>query len=225
MGKNYDNTTSLVQVVTFDKEKIISDIKRPLKTEDSNVYIRNSEAISIIHKIFKIEGAESFSKYVSSRKPFGLDTTFTKTTDFSLSNEKMSNPIKCYSKGLIVGYVEYNKIKMNLNLINKWKAYTSRANNIGTELNDDNLNVFVGEPGTVCTESYLVLGINLDLDKKSCMNICTYFKTKFSRFLHAMGKSSQDATAKTYIFVPLQDFSSKSDIDWGKSIPKIGTVV
>ena len=38
-----------------------------------------------------------------------------------------------------------------------------RANNIGTELNDDNLNAFVVAPGTVCTESYIVFGGDAEL--------------------------------------------------------------
>jgi hypothetical protein len=42
-----------------------------------------------------------------------------------------------------------------------------------------------------------------------------------ARFLHSLGKAGQDATSKTYKFVPLQDFTSNSDIDWSKSIPKI----
>ena len=36
-----------------------------------------------------------------------------------------------------------------------------------------------------------------------------------------MAKASQHATSKTYRFVPLQDFTNNSDIDWGKSIPEI----
>ena len=45
--------------------------------------------------------------------------------------------------------------------------YTPRANNIGAELSDDNLNTFIGEQGTICTESYLVLGATLELDNFS----------------------------------------------------------
>jgi hypothetical protein len=39
--------------------------------------------------------------------------------------------------------------------------------------------------------------------------------------MHGLSKASQDATSKTYKFVPLQDFTSKSDIDWNKSISEI----
>ena len=36
--------------------------------------------------------------------------------------------------------------------------------------------------------------------------------------MHSLVKASQDATSKTYKFVPLQDFTKKSDIDWNQSI-------
>lgn len=39
--------------------------------------------------------------------------------------------------------------------------------------------------------------------------------------MHSLAKASQDATAKTYKFVPVQDFTPNSDIDWTKSIPEI----
>ncbi len=52
-------------------------------------------------------------------------------------------------------------------------------------------------------------------------NISKYFKTKFARFLHGIAKSNQNGTAKTYKFVPLQDFTQNSDIDWSKSITGI----
>jgi hypothetical protein len=43
-------------------------------------------------------------------------------------------------------------------------------------------------------------------------------ETRFSRFLHSVAKSSQDATSKTFRFVPLQDFTENSDVDWSKDI-------
>ena len=48
-----------------------------------------------------------------------------------------------------------------------------------------------------------------------------YLTTKFVRFLHSLAKTSQHGTSKTYKFVPLQNFSSISDIDWTKSILEI----
>ena len=88
-------------------------------------------------------------------------------------------------------------------------------------MNDDNLNSFVAEPNSVCSETYIILGVNIKLKEESAKKIVTYFKTKFSRFLHSLAKSNQNGTAKTYKFVPLQNFEHQSDIDWSKSIQEI----
>lgn len=39
--------------------------------------------------------------------------------------------------------------------------------------------------------------------------------------MHSLAKASQHATSKTYRFVPLQDFTEQSDIDWSRSIEEI----
>ena len=65
------------------------------------------------------------------------------------------------------GFLERSEIEKNKLWIDKYKVLTPRANNIGTELNDDNLNTFVSKPGTICTESFIVVGVNLNLDELS----------------------------------------------------------
>ena len=44
---------------------------------------------------------------------------------------------------------------------------------------------------------------------------------KFARFQDSLGKASQDATSKTFRFVPTQNFKAKSDINWSKSTEEI----
>ena len=95
------------------------------------------------------------------------------------------------------------------------------ANNIRTELYDDNLNAFVGQPNSVATETFLVVGADLFLDENSAQALVQYLKTRFARFMHSLSKASQHATSKTYRFVPLQDFTVQPDIDWNKSISEI----
>ena len=81
------------------------------------------------------------------------------------------------------------------------------ANNIGTELNDDNQNTFVGEPNSVCSETFIMVGADRQLDKHQAKNLASYLRTKFARFMLSLAKVSQHATAKVYVFVPSQDFS------------------
>lgn len=116
-------------------------------------------------------------------------------------------------KGEEIGYVKMNDSLIDNKLVNIYKVFTPRANNIGTELDDDNFNKIIGEPGMICTEAYIVLGVGLKLNLMMSKNLSIYMKLKFARFMHSIAKASHDASKKTYCFVPIQDFSNKSDID------------
>ena len=48
-----------------------------------------------------------------------------------------------------------------------------------------------------------------------------YIATKFQRFLLLQALTSIHITKDSFIFVPLQDFTANSDIDWSKSIADI----
>ena len=48
-----------------------------------------------------------------------------------------------------------------------------------------------------------------------------YIKTKFARALLSVLKVTQDLNADKWEYVPLQDFSESSDIDWNTSIANI----
>ncbi len=53
------------------------------------------------------------------------------------------------------------------------------------------------------------------------MSALKYVKSKFARTLLGILKVTQHNSKETWRFVPLQNFTSKSDIDWSKSIPEI----
>lgn len=219
--KAYDNTQELTKVFTYRDDLIPKMNNRSLKTEDSDILIRHSIGIEMINKINSHPDFESFEKHISSLRPFGFRGYFTKDVKFRESKKGLNNPVICYGKGKQTGFLEREEITKNTEWIDKFKVYTPRANNIGTELNDDNLNSFVGIPNTICTESYLVIGVDLELNQSSATNLCKYLTTKFARFQHSLGKASQDATSKTFRFVPTQNFTDNSDIDWSKSTVEI----
>ena len=217
----HDNSKSLTNVYTYNKDLNAVSNLRSLKTEGSDILIRHNRAIEITEKVKLKDDYASFENYISSLRPFGFRGYFTKDEKFRSSNDGLKKPIICYGKGKQIGYLERDEIEKNDDWINEHKVYTARANNIGTELNDDNLNTFIGKPNTICTESYIVVGIGLKLNEISASNLCKYFKTRFARFQHSIAKAGQDATSKTYKFVPLQKFTPGSDIDWTKSIEDI----
>ncbi len=218
-NKHFDNSTMGVKVITHNG-KITFATSRPLRIDGQKIFIRNVQSAAIIKKVTAGDFV-AFVRHISPRKPFGIESNIVKTALFNGVPDKCENPVLCLGKGQRYGYIDREHIKVHTDLIDVWKVFIARANNIGTELNDDNLNGILGKPGTICTEAYLVVGGHLGLDETSASNLIKYLKTKFARFLHSLAKASQDATSKTFKYVPLQDFTSQSDIDWSKSVTKI----
>lgn len=218
----YDNTENLVEVYTHDKNGVVRSAKRPMKTRDLEIFIRDSQAVSILDKVLPIGSQiETLDKYISAAKAFGFRTFFIKDSRFRPSPEHLSRPILCYGRSNKLGYVEKSEITSHKDWIAKWKVYVPESNNIGTELNDDNQNSFVGASQTICTETYLVVGAELNLDETSATNLSNYLRTRFARYMLSLAKISQHGTAKTYRFVPLQDFTENSGIDWSVPIAEI----
>lgn len=52
-------------------------------------------------------------------------------------------------------------------------------------------------------------------------NYCKYLHCKFSRYLLRQSVTSVNVTKECFAFVPLQDFTDKSDIDWTQSVADI----
>lgn len=75
------------------------------------------------------------------------------------------------------------------------------------------------EPGTGATETFMSIG---KFDNIDCVkHLGRYIKTKFVRALWGILKRTQANTTDKWKYVPLQDFTDKSDIDWSKSVKEI----
>ncbi len=216
----YDNRISQVKVVSHIGNGLKKCSYRSLRTGDLDIFVRDNTGVEILNKIMCRE-EPVMAEYISPRRPFGLDGNFIKSNAFFSSDQELKNPVQCFGKARSKGYVERECIKVHKEWIDRWKVLMPYANNIGTELNDDNQNTFVAEPGTVCTETFLVAGIGLTPDKESAWNLAVYLKTHFARFLLSLAKISQHGTAKTYRFIPVQDFFEGSDINWKRNIRDI----
>lgn len=215
-----DKEDSAVRVVTHVNHQITADLQRELLIKGMDIFIRDGIALSIVQRVLDTDFI-SLASLVSPRKPFGIEAQASKGSDFSPEPHQLSNPLPCIAKGKVQGFIPAQLVKAHPEWIERWKVLVPRANNIGTELNDDNLNSFVVSPGTVCTESYIVVGADLSLSETQAQALSTYLQTKFVRFLHKQAKVSQDATSKTYRFIPVQDFSEQSDLDWTAEVDEV----
>lgn len=207
----YDNKIdkSHTMVVTHGNNGKVDIANRTLKTRDLDLFVRSYKAISILDKVISSETTEIMSNYISARKPFGIESNIVKTKDWHLNAAEVLDAVQCFGKGQNLGYVSKSKITSNKKYLDCWKVFTPRANNVGTELNDDNLNTFIGQPSQICTEAYIMIGCGMELNKTSVKNLAKYFNTKFVRFMHGLAKSSHDAPRSTYRFVPVVDFNEE----------------
>lgn len=208
-------------VVTRDRSTIAAKVVRPLNTLGLGIFLRDSKGVDIVQKVIGSDGFTSFEEQVSARKPFGLDGKVVKGEYFHLTPDGMTDPVRCFGKAKADGFVERDLVRAHPEWVDAWKVLAPYANNIATELSDDNLNAFVVEPGSVCTESLIMMGIGLDLNEQSAANLVVYLRTRFARFLLAKAKISQHATKTTYRFVPTVDVSASSEVDWNGPIEAV----
>jgi len=77
----------------------------------------------------------------------------------------------------------------------------------------------VVEPNVGVTQTFLTIGA---FDTKAEAQACfKYVKTKFARAMLYVLKVTQHNPRSTWKYVPAQDFTGSSDIDWTKPIPEI----
>lgn len=199
-------------VVTHQKDGTTSEMKRYLREEDSDIFIRYNEAISIINKI-REKSEKSFSEIVSPRKPFGLATNF---KDYKEKISAESN-IKIYANRDI-GYIKESQIIRNHDWLNKWKVYIPVAIGSG-DTSSDRVKAILGRPGTICTETYLVIG-PFETEEEA-YNCIIYTQTRFFHFMLGIKKITQHTTAKVYSFIPLQDFKVSKEDYWKKPVREL----
>ena len=104
----------------------------------------------------------------------------------------------------------------------KFKVVLPKAN--GTGLLEDKASAMIGKtlaisPFFAFTETFISIG-TFDTKEES-ENALKYIKSKFARAMLGVLKVTQDNPRDKWKYVPLQDFTPNSDIDWSKSIPEI----
>ncbi len=110
----------LCRVITHENGKITSDMERPLIINNTNIFIRYNDAISILNKVLE-KNEQSFGDIVSYRQPFGLESNFNGFI------EESKDTLKVYANKK-VGYMDkrHQSLK-NLDSIDKWKILIPKA--------------------------------------------------------------------------------------------------
>jgi site-specific DNA-methyltransferase (adenine-specific) len=174
------------------------EVRRPLKEDDIDVFIRYNRGLEILKKVMK-NTDRSFESIVSSQKPFGLRTFVTP------NSTKEEGDIVLYGNKSVGFYPKKNILK-NKSAIDKYKVLISMAYGAGEGFPHQIINKpIIAAPGSACTETYLLVGPFNNLTEAE--NTKSYMETKFFRFLVMLRKITQHASKSVYRFVPLLDSS------------------
>ena len=108
--------------------------------------------------------------------------------------------------------------------LDRYKVFISKADGAAGQLGKPVPARITGkpivmEPGVGCTETYITIGETKN--REEAETISKYLMTKFARTMVGILKVTQNYAKPTWKYVPLQDFTSSSDIDWSKSIHEI----
>ena len=124
--------------------------------------------------------------------------------------------------GLINNIRKYRYVPLKYlekhNNLNDYKIILPKSN--GTGAFGETLSTpLIGNPLVGYTQSFISIGsFKTNNEAESCLK---YIKTKFVRSMLGVLKVTQDNNKDVWKYVPLQDFSDNSKIDWTKSISEI----
>ena len=200
------------------------------------------ELSTIYQKVVSKENFSPLSESIYTQNKFNLDSlykTYPKYRNIIGSNgreKRLTTPIfsqlgvfhdkKRKGDICIVGlinnrrfsrYIAPKYLESHPNL-HKYKVIVPASNGSGM-LGEILSNPFIGTPYVGITQSFISIGC-YDTAKEA-EAVLKYIKTRFTRTLLGILKVTQHNHKDTWRYIPLQDFTSTSDIDWSKSIAEI----
>ena len=196
---------------------------RELFKSGLSIILSNNRLYSIVDKVKAVPGFSSLMDITTGRDAFGI--TGKREHILSISQEEaFAGSIELLCAHEETRYIRREQISKCKDVVDKWKVFTSKANGGAGTLGDGKaVNIlgksFIGKPQSVCTDSLLPFG-KLDTQEEA-IALQKYMSTKFLRFMVGILKTSQNLYQIVYQFVPLQDFTAQSDIDWTKSVAEI----
>ncbi|HRM91640.1 MAG TPA: hypothetical protein PLK68_14405, partial [Thomasclavelia ramosa] len=114
-------------------------------------------------------------------------------------------------------YIPSKYIEQNENL-NMYKVIIPKSNGTGA-LGETLSSPLIGKPLIGYTQSFIGIGAFDNYDEAKAAK--KYIETKFARAMLGILKVTQDNNRDVWEYVPLQDFTKKSDIDWNQTINEI----
>lgn len=223
----HDKKTNFGKIGTFTHFEELNSILK--KVENHSDFIPLSEKITLQNK-FDLE--RLYNSYPNLKAIIGSNGTEQRLTTSAFSQLDIFSDVKQTENdvqilGLISNKRHYKWVNRTylseFGNLDSYKVLVPKSNGTGaigevlsTPLIGEPL---IGEPLIGFTQSFISLG-TFD-NRAEAESLLKYAKSKFARTLLGVLKITQHNPPKTWVKVPLQDFTPNSDIDWTKSIPEI----
>lgn len=221
IDKSYNGDCLFTLIENNNKEESLRNLN------DFDILIRYPRASEIVKKVavYHNETTKTIEEIISRDTPFGIPTNpkKSKKNPIKVSNTKSFKyeiELHYIDKGKRkIGYVSRGRIIKNASDVKFVKVFVPTGYGAGDTFPHQILGVpILASSDSVCSQSYLYIPFE---NLKEASSFIKYYKTKFFRALVLAVKITQSAHSKVYRFVPVQDFTDRSDIDWNKSIKEI----
>lgn len=207
-------------------------------------FTKFSELNSIINKVAPQDSANSLTSIIYNQNRFNLDSLFRDHPEYrsvigSDGRDKrfrnnIFEKIGVFTKhptdidnvavlGVVANkrewrYIQSSYVDLTHENLNRWKVLIGAAIGRG-EFGEAFGIPIILEPGQGYTQTYI--GFGAFNNKTDAENLVKYIQTKVLRAMLGVLKTTQHNESGTWRMIPLQDFTSSSDIDWTKPIPEI----
>lgn len=218
----YDSNKTFAPIDVFSPYKELRSISNKLgavtnkKNITSLIYLQNRFNLGNLYSDYP-----NFESIISSngKERRIVSSSFEKISAFTTKAESKNDVsiLGLIENKRLYKWIHRKYIEDNGNL-DSYKVLIPKSNGKG-ELGETLSSPIIAQPNTGYTQSFI--GFGAFSSKNEAEAMLKYIKTKFVRIALGILKITQDNPPERWKFVPLQDFTPSSDIDWSKSIAEI----
>lgn len=197
------------EITSISKQGKETTVQRQL--DKFPIFVRDAKAIEVIEKVKENKEFYTLSEGVQSVDYFNV-----KDNPYVSGMKENNNMIPIVDAS---GFLYANRDDLNdtYNLIDNYNVIVTHA--VGSKDYVLPKTMQVLPIGQACSVTYLCVGATKT--EENAEHLLKYIKTRFVRFLIKQALSGINISAKSFTFVPVQDFTSSSDIDWSQPIANI----
>ena len=231
--------SSSIVITVRDIKNIFKPIKKFYQDENVrnvvNKVVNHNNFSSIVSDIFlqtKFNLDALYKDYPNVREKIGTERRLITSIlqngyDFFEKEKTNENEIKIYGNNkngkLTSKFIDKKYISISDNNLCGWKIVLAATNGAAGNLGKQPVNI-IGEPKIIennagFTQTFISIGNYNCKRDVACLE--KYLRTKFVRYLIGSLKATQRLNKEVFDNVPIQDFTSLSDIDWTISINEI----